>query len=257
MKNTLVNKKLEPIKKLTVILKKHSGRDSTGTISVRHQGGRQKRYYRVIDFKRDKREMLGEVIQIELDPNRNAHIALITYKDGEQRYILHPKGLNQGDKIIAGDQVDIKVGNALPLKNIPLGIEVHNVEVFPGKGGQMMRGAGAVAVIVAKESPYVQLKLPSGEVKKFYESCYATIGQVGNIEQKDEIIGSAGRRILMGIRPTVRGTAQNPRTHPHGGGEGRSGEGMHSKTPWGKSARGTRTRNPKKWTKSLIIHRRK
>jgi large subunit ribosomal protein L2 len=257
MTNNVVNKKLSPEKSLTEILKKHSGRDSTGTISVRHQGGRQKRYYRFIDFKRDKYDMDAVVKTIELDPNRNCHIALVKYKDGEKRYILHPKDLKIGDVIKAGQQVEIKTGFAMPLKNIPLGINVHNIEIFPGKGGQMMRSAGSVAVIIAKESPYVHLKLPSGEVKKFLENCFATVGQVGNIEKKDEIIGNAGRHILMGVRPTVRGTAQNPRSHPHGGGEGRSGEGMHPKTPWGKSARGTRTRNKKKWTKSLIIKRRK
>lgn len=257
MKKIFVNTKLEPTKSLTEILKKNSGRDSTGTISVRHQGGRQKRYYRIIDFKRNKRNVQAVVSRIELDPNRNSHIALVEYEDGQKSYILHPVGLNIGDKIIAGEQVEIKTGNALPLRNIPLGIQVHNVEIFPGKGGQMMRGAGAVAVIVAKESPYVHLKLPSGEVKKFLEDCYATIGQVGNIEKKDEIIGKAGRKILMGIRPTVRGTAQNPRSHPHGGGEGRSGEGMHPKTPWGKSARGTKTRKKNKWSSFLIIKNKK
>lgn len=257
MKNNIANKKLEPEKGLTEILKKHSGRDSTGTISVRHQGGRQKRYYRIVDFKRDKRDMKATVKKIELDPNRNAHIALVEYEDGEKRYIIHPKDLNIGDVIVSGDQVDIKIGNSLPLKNIPLGVQVHNIELFPGNGGQMIRGAGTVAVIVAKESPYVHLKLPSGEVRKFLENCYATVGQVGNIEKKDEIIGQAGRKILMGIRPTVRGTAQNPRSHPHGGGEGRSGEGMHPKTPWGKSARGTRTRNKNKWSSSLIVKRKK
>ena len=257
MKNNIVNKKLEPEKGLTEILKKHSGRDSTGTISVRHQGARQKRYYRFVDFKRDKHDMKATVLRIELDPNRNAHIALIEYEDGEKRYIIHPKDLNIGDTVVSGNQVDIKIGNTLPLKNIPLGVQVHNVELFPGNGGQMMRGAGTVALIVAKESPYVHLKMPSGEVRKFLENCCATVGQVGNIEKKDEIIGQAGRKILMGIRPTVRGTAQNPRSHPHGGGEGRSGEGMHPKTPWGKSARGTRTRQKNKWSRALIVKRRK
>lgn len=250
-------KKTEPEKSLIHILKKHSGRDSTGTISVRHQGGRQKRYYRVIDFKRDKRGMAGKVLRIEIDPNRNSHIALIEYKDKEKRYIIHPKDLKEGMSVVSGDDADIKVGNALPLKNIPLGIQVHNIELYPGKGGQMMRGAGGYAVIVAKEDKYVHLKLPSGEVRKFFADCYATVGQVGNIGHKEEIIGKAGRKILMGIRPTVRGTAQNPRSHPHGGGEGRSGEGMHPKTPWGKSARGTKTRWKKKWTNKLIIQRKK
>ncbi len=256
-KKNELDKKTEPEKSLIHILKKHSGRDSTGTISVRHQGGRQKRYYRTIDFKRDKREMESKVIRIETDPNRNSHIALIEYKDKEKRYIIHPKDLKVGMSVIAGENADIKVGNALPLKNIPLGIQVHNIELYPGKGGQMMRGAGSYAVVIAKEDQYVHLKLPSGEVRKFFADCYATVGQVGNIGHKEEIIGNAGRKILMGIRPTVRGTAQNPRSHPHGGGEGRSGEGMHPKTPWGKSARGTKTRWKKKWTNKLIVERRK
>lgn len=247
----------EPEKSLISILKKHSGRDATGQVSVRHRGGRQKRYYRAIDFKRDKRDVKGTVVGIEYDPNRNVEIALISYEDGEKRYILHPNDLKTGSVIMAGDTADIKSGNALPLKNIPLGIIVHNVEIQPGKGGQMVRGAGGQAAVVAKEEKYVHIKLPSGEVRKFLANCYATVGQLGNIAHKEEIIGKAGRKILMGIRPTVRGTAQNPRSHPHGGGEGRSGEGMHPKTPWGKPARGKRTRNKKKATSALIVQRRK
>lgn len=257
MKKNLLSKNVSPIKKLTVILKKHSGRDSSGQIAVRHQGGRQKRYYRIIDFKRDKKDVVGEVLRIEQDPNRNAHIALIKYKDGELRYIIHPDGLNVGDKVIASENAEIKVGNALSLKNIPLGVIVHNVELYPGQGGQIARGAGTSVSVVAKEGGYVDLKLQSGEVRRFSGDCLATIGQVGNIGHKDEIVGNAGRNILRGIRPTVRGTAQDPRSHPHGGGEGRSGEGMHPKTPWGKPARGKRTRNPRKWSKKFIIKRRK
>ncbi len=244
------------MKKLTVILKKHSGRDSSGKISVRHRGGRQKRYYRIIDFKRNKRNIEAKVIKIEYDPNRNANIALVQYKDGEKRYIIHPKDLKIGDKIIAGDNVEIKVGNALPLKNIPIGIQVHNVELYPNQGGKIIRGAGTSAQILAKENKYVHLKLPSGEIRRFFEDCYATVGVVGNIGHKEEIIGRAGRKILMGIRPTVRGTAQNPRSHPHGGGEGRVGEGMHPKTPWGKQARSKKTRKKNKWSDKLIIKRR-
>lgn len=244
-------------KNLTEILKKHSGRDNRGHVSVRHQGGRQKRYYRIIDFKRDKRNIEGSVVAVEYDPNRNADVALIEYKDGEKRYVLHPKDLKVGDHITASETAEIKVGNALPLKNIPLGVQIHNIELYAGKGGQMMRGAGTYAMVVAKESPYVHLKLPSGEVRKFFENCWATVGQVGNITHKDEIIGKAGRKILMGIRPTVRGTAQNPRSHPHGGGEGRSGEGMHPKTPWGKPARGKRTRQKRKWSNKFVLQRRK
>jgi len=256
MKNIL-DKKVEPVKGLISILKKHSGRDNSGSITVRHQGGRQKRFYREIDFKRDKIDVVGEVVRIEKDPNRNSFIALIKYKDGEMRYIIQPKGLKPGDKVIAGASVDIKTGNALPIKNIPIGVTVHNVELYPGKGGQMIRSAGASAVIIAHEDKYTQIKLQSGEVRRFLNDCFATIGQVGNVEKKDEIIGNAGRKILMGIRPTVRGTAQNPRSHPHGGGEGRSGEGMHPKTPWGKPARGKKTRKKNKWSNSLIIQKRK
>ncbi len=257
MKKKFLSTNVKPIKKLTVILKKHSGRDSSGTISVRHQGGRQKRYYRMIDFKRDKRDIEGEVVRIEKDPNRNAHIALIKYKDDELRYIIHPDGLNVGDKIIAGETVDIKTGNAMPLKNIPIGFLIHNVEMYPGHGAQLARGAGSAVTVIAKESDFINLKLASGEVRRFSPECYATIGRVGNIAFKDEEIGSAGRKILMGIRPTVRGTAQNPRSHPHGGGEGRSGEGMHPKTPWGKAARGKVTRNRKKWSNKFIVKKRK
>jgi len=257
MKIDYLSKNVEPIKNLTSILKKHSGRDSSGTISVRHQGGRQKRYYRQIDFKRDKRDVIGEVVRIEKDPNRNAFIALIKYPDGEMRYIIQPQGLVEGNKIISGDNVDAKVGNALPLKNVPIGTSIHNLEIAPGKGGQMIRSAGTTAVVIAKEAGFVQIKLQSGEVRRFFENCYATVGQIGNINHKDEIIGSAGRKILMGIRPTVRGTAQDPRSHPHGGGEGRSGEGMHPKTPWGKPARGKKTRRNHVWTKKFIITRKK
>ncbi len=257
MRKKYLSTKVEPIKSLTVILKKHSGRDSSGQISVRHQGGRQKRYYRLVDFKRDKRDIEGEVVRIEKDPNRNAYITLIKYKDGELRYIIHPDGLKVGDKVIASENAEIKVGNALPIKNIPIGILIHNVEMYPGHGGQLARGAGTAVTVIAKEDDYINLKLASGEVRKFLPTCYATIGRVGNIEFKDEIIGMAGRKILMGIRPTVRGTAQNPRSHPHGGGEGRSGEGMHPKTPWGKPARGKVTRNRKKWSNKFIVTKRK
>lgn len=244
-------------KQLITILKKHSGRDRSGKISVRHQGRRQKRFYRMIDFKRDKKEIKGTVIRTEYDPNRNSFIDLIRYDDGELRYILHPKDLKGNDTIIASKQAEIKSGNALPLRIIPLGIQVHNIELYPGKGGQMIRGAGTYALVVAKEDSYVQLKLPSGEIRRFLADCWATVGQVGNIGHKEKIIGKAGRKILMGIRPTVRGTAQNPRSHPHGGGEGRVGEGMHPKTPWGKPARGKKTRKKNKWSNALIVKKRK
>ena len=252
----VIDKKAEPVKKLRVILKKHSGRDNYGRISVRHQGGRQKRYYRIIDFKRDKKDIEAEVLRIEKDPNRNAFIALVKYTDGELRYILQPLGLKVGDKIVASEKAEIKIGNCLPLKNIPIGVFVHNIEIYPGKGGQVARSAGAGVVVVAHEEKYTQLKMQSGEIRRFLNDCWATIGQVGNLEHKDKIIGKAGRKRLIGIRPTVRGTAQNPRSHPHGGGEGRSGEGMHPKTPWGKPARGKRTRK-NKLTDYLIVKRRK
>lgn len=242
---------------LRVILKKHSGRDSSGKISVRHQGGRQKRFYRTIDFRRDKKEVKGTVDKLEYDPNRNVKIALIKYADGEKRYILQPKDLKVGDTVIASEKAEIKTGNTLKLSNIPLGIQVHNIEIYPGQGGQMMRSAGTYALVIAKEGEYVQLKLPSGEIRRIFADCSATIGQLGNVEHKFRVIGKAGRKIHMGIRPTVRGTAQNPRTHPHGGGEGKSGEGMHPKTPWGRSARGTKTRKKNKWSDKFIVKKRK
>ncbi len=257
MKKKLYKSSSEPEKSLISILKKHSGRDSSGHISVRHQGGRQKRYYRVVDFRRDKHGVKGEVIRIEYDPNRNAHIARISYADGERRYILHPKDLKVGDTVITSENADIVVGNTLPLKKIPIGVQVHNIELYPKQGGKMIRGAGTAATVIAKEEKYVHLKLPSGEVRRFLKDCYATVGMVGNVGHKEEVIGKAGRKILMGIRPTVRGTAQNPRSHPHGGGEGKSGEGMHPKTPWGKPAKGTRRRKRNKWSNMLIVKRRK
>ena len=244
-------------KGLRVILKKPSGRDSSGKISVRHQGGRQKRYYRIIDFERDKKNIKGKVEKIEYDPNRNVEIVLLKYSDGESRYILHPKDLKLGDTVVASEKAEIKAGNALMLKNIPVGIQVHNIELYPGKGGQLMRSAGSYALVIAKEGKYVQLKLPSGEIRRVFADCFATVGQLGNIDHKNQVIGKAGRKIHMGIRPTVRGTAQNPRSHPHGGGEGKVGEGMHPKTPWGRSARGTRTRNKNKWSNKFIVKRRK
>lgn len=245
----------KPEKNLTYILPKHSGRDNSGTISVRHQGGRQKRYYRMIDFKRDKTGIKATVQRIEYDPNRSANIALLDYADGEKRYILHAEGLKVGDVIIAGTSDDMRTGNAMPLLAIPLGAEIHNVELYPGRGGKIVKSAGSSAVIIAKDDKYADVKLPSKEVRKVLISCMATLGRVSNIEHKLINYRKAGRKRLMGIRPTVRGTAQNPSSHPHGGGEGRSGEGMHAKTPWGKPARGVRTRKPK-WSDALIVKRR-
>ncbi len=245
-----------PHKLLTTILPKRAGRDASGVVSVRHRGSRHKRYFRIIDFKRDKYDIVGRVETIEYDPNRNAHISLVRYADGELRYILAPLNITVGDEVVSSESADIRKGNALPLSNIPVGIEIHSIELHPGQGAKLVRSAGSFATIIAKESGSALVKLASGEVRKMSDRCRATIGRVGNIGHKDEIVGKAGRNIRRGIRPTVRGTAQNPRSHPHGGGEGRSGEGMHSKTPWGKKARGVRTRNKRKWTSKLIISRR-
>lgn len=244
-------------KKLLKILKKHSGRDNSGKVSVRHRGGRQKRYYRLIDFKRDKRGIKGTVVALEYDPNRTVDIALVRYQDGEERYILQPEGLKVGEDIIADEKTEIKPGNAMELKNIPLGINIHNIELYPGQGGQLVRSAGGYAQIVAKDERYAHIKFPSREIRKILLTCYATIGQLTNLGHKLEEKGKAGRKRLLGIRPTVRGVAQHPGSHPHGGGEGRSGEGMIPKTPWGKPARGKKTRKKNKWSEKLIIKRRR
>lgn len=243
--------------KLKTILPKNSGRDSSGKIVVRHQGGRQKRFMRHIDSERDKREVWGKVEKIEYDPNRNADVALILYEDGERRYILAPQGLEEGKKIIASEGAPLEVGNALPLGKIPAGTEVHNIEIKPGKGGQMVKSAGASAVVQGKEEDHILIKLPSGEIRRFFPECYATIGQVGNAEKRSERIGKAGIVRRRGRRPTVRGTAQNPGSHPHGGGTGRSGVGLkHPKTPYGKPAVG-KTRKKKKYSDNLIVKPRK
>lgn len=245
------------MRQLQTIKKKNSGRDSSGKVVVRHQGGQHKRYVRMIDFKRDKKEIPGKVIAIEYDPNRTCDIALIQYPDGEKRYILAPEGLKDGSVIESGPNADIKIGNALPIAKMPLGTVVHNVELTPGKGGQMARGAGAAAIVTAREAGFAHLKLPSGEIRRVSEEGFATIGQVGNIDWKNEEMGKAGRNRHRGIRPTVRGTAQNPRSHPHGGGEGRSGIGLKSpKTYAGRKAVG-KTRRPKKYSDKYILIRRK
>lgn len=244
------------MKRLKTTLPKKSGR-SGGTITVRHRGGRQKRFLRKVDFKRDKRDVWGKVEVIEYDPNRNADVAIILYEDGERRYILSPLGLAVGQKVIAADKAPLKVGNSLPLAKIPAGMQVHNLEIRPGKGGQMVKSAGAAAVVQGKEKGYVLVKLPSSEVRRFKPQSRATIGQVGRIEKKGEKIGKAGRKRRMGIRPTVRGTAQHPGSHPHGGGEGRSGVGLkYPKTPYGKPAVG-KTRKKKKYSDKLIVKKRK
>lgn len=244
-------------RKLSVILKKHGGRDTSGQVAVRHQGGRQKRYYRVIDFKRNKFGVAGKVVTIEIDPNRTSDIALIHYSDGEKRYILAPVGLKVGDKVEAGEKAEIRVGNALPLGKIPAGTPVHNIELSRGKGGQIARSAGNQAIIMSREGNYVNVKMPSSEVRKIFAQNYATIGQLGKVEWKDRVIGKAGTKIRLGIRPTVRGVAMNPRSHPHGGGEGRSGIGMSTpKTYAGRPAVG-KTRRPKKYSDKFIVSRRK
>ncbi|MCL4397822.1 50S ribosomal protein L2 [Patescibacteria group bacterium] len=246
-----------PEKTLVEILPKKSGRDAGGRVSARHHGGREKRYYRVIDFKRDKLDVAGRVISIEYDPNRSANIALVQYADGEKRYILHAEGLKVNDIITAGVNAEAKLGNALPLDRMPIGTVVHNIELTAGRGGQIVRGAGTGATLLAKEGDYVTIKLPSGETRKVFKTNFATVGVVGNVDWKNVVIGKAGRSRHMGRRPEVRGTAQNPRTHPHGGGEGRSGEGLKQpKTPWGKPARGLKTRKHGKWSDKYIISRR-
>lgn len=244
-------------KKLQEILKKHSGRDASGKVSMRHQGGRHKRFYRFIDFKRDKREMEGRVIAIEYDPNRSTDIVLLQYSDGEKRYILRPLGLNLEDVVISSEKADVKTGNALPLGNIPVGTTVHNVELTKGRGGQIARSAGDQAFVAAKEGNYVHVKLPSGEIRRILKQNYATIGQIGNVDWKDRVLGKAGVSRHMGIRPSVRGVAMNPRSHPHGGGEGRSPIGMPSpKTFAGRKAVG-KTRKKRKYSDKYIIQRRK
>lgn len=245
-------------KQLQEILQKHSGRDVAGHVAVRHQGGRQKRFYRLIDWRRDKEGVPARVVALEYDPNRSAGVALLQYQDGEKRYILAPVGLEIGATVVSAKNVDIKPGNSMELGNMPVGTFVHCVEIKPGAGAQMMRSAGVAASVLAKEGDRVQLKLPSGEVRVFSALCQATVGQIGNVEWKNRVFGKAGTRRLMGIRPGVRGVAQNPRSHPHGGGEGRSGIGMPSpKSPWGKRTLGKKTRSPKKYSDKFILQRKK
>ncbi len=245
------------MKKLKVILAKKSGRGAKGHVSVRHQGGRQKRFLRDVDFKRDKKNVWGKVTTLEYDPNRNANVALVVYEDGEKRYILAPLGLKEGAKIVASDSAPIEPGNSLPLDKIPAGTQIHNIEIMPKKGGQMVKSAGAVAVIQGKEEGWVIVKLPSGEIRRFKPESYATVGQVGNLEMRTKRLGKAGRKRNMGIRPTVRGIAMHPGAHPHGGGEGRSHIGMkYQKRPSGKPAVG-KTRRRRKYSDDLIIKPRK
>ena len=248
--------KVAPERSLLAPLKKHSGRNSYGRITVRHHGGGNRRKYRIIDFKRDKMGA-ATVITLEYDPNRSAHIALVQYEDGEKRYILAPVGLKVGDTVAAGADADIKPGNALPLTNIPTGTFVHNVELYPGRGGQLARAAGNAAQLMAKEGIYALLRLPSGELRNVPATCMATVGTVGNADHENVKIGKAGRTRHMGIRPTVRGSVMNPNDHPHGGGEGKSPIGRPGPcTPWGKPALGYKTRNKKKSSDKLIVKRR-
>ena len=251
-----IDKKAKPEPSLTEVLKKSSGRNNTGRITVRHRGGGCKRKYRVIDFKRDK---IGSatVLRLEYDPNRSANIALVEYADGERRYILAPVGLNAGDKVESGAGADIKVGNALPIANIPVGTVIHNIELHPGNGAQLVRSAGAAAQLMAKAGSDAQIRMPSGEVRIVRTNCYASIGQVGNIEHENINIGKAGRKRHMGWRPTVRGSAMHPNDHPHGGGEGRAPIGRSGPvTPWGKPAMGYKTRKGKNPTTTFIVKRR-
>lgn len=247
--------KKKPEKSLLRPLKKRGGRDSQGRISVRHRGGGQKRHYRLIDFKRDKRDLPAKVLAIEYDPNRSARIALLQYTDGVKRYILAPLGLKVNGQVNAGDNAEVNPGNGLPLRNIPLGTMIHNLELQVNKGGQLIRSAGTAAQIVAKEGKYAHVKMPSGEVRLIHLDCYATIGQVGNLEHENISYGKAGRKRWLGIRPTVRGVAMNPVDHPLGGGEGKASGGRPGVSPWGKPAYGFRTRRTKR-TAGFIIKRR-
>lgn len=254
---TTVGFKKEPEKRLVRILPKRSGRNNSGKVTVRHQGGREKRFLRIIDWKRNIREISGVVMSFEYDPNRSSNLALIKYADGQRRYILAPEELKLGEIVAAGPLADPKPGNALPLLAIPVGMPIHCLELTPSKGAQLLRSAGSSATIQGFEGKVALVKFPSGEVRRVNGSCYATVGQVGNIEWKNLLFGKAGRKRHLGIRPTVRGTAQDPRSHPHGGGEGRSGEGMPPKTPWGKPAHGKRTRKKTRYSNRSIIERRK
>jgi large subunit ribosomal protein L2 len=257
---TLTNDELtasKPHKPLTTIKPRTGGRRNGGDITMWHRGGGHKRKLRDIDFKRDKAGVPATVVSIEYDPNRSARIALIAYADGEKRYILHPVGLVVGQKIVSGPEADILVGNALPLKNIPAGTTIHNIELKPGKGAQMVRSAGGAAQLVAKESDYALIKLPSGETRKVLIDCMATIGQIGNVDHENVSIGKAGRNIWLGKKPVNRGVAMNPVDHPHGGGEGKTSGGRHPVTPWGQPTRGYKTRNNKRTDKFIVSRRQK
>jgi large subunit ribosomal protein L2 len=249
--------KKDPERSLIVPLKKKGGRNNQGKITIRHHGGGAKRMWRKIDFKRDKLDVVGQVIAIEYDPNRSARIALIQYPDDDKRYILAPLGLSVGDSVISAEDAPPRPGNALPLRNMPLGTAIHNLELNPGKGGQIVRSAGNYARVTGSEDRYTLVEFPSGEVRKVLSSCRATIGQVGNVEHEGMVMGKAGRKRWLGFRPQVRGSAMNPCDHPHGGGEGRSPRGMPPKTPWGKPALGVKTRSNKPSDKFILRRRKK
>jgi large subunit ribosomal protein L2 len=247
--------KSKPEKSLTVSKKRSAGRNNSGKITVRHRGGGARRKLRIVDFKRDKTGVPGKVASIEYDPNRTARIALVHYRDGEKRYILHPQGLKVGATIMSGPEADILVGNALPLRNIPPGTVVHNIELRPGKGGQIARSAGSAVQLVAKEGDYASVKMPSGEIRKININCVATIGQVGNVDHSNVSLGKAGRSRWLGRRPHNRGVTMNPVDHPHGGGEGRTSGGRHPVTPWGQPTRGFRTRNNPRTDRDIVSRR--
>ncbi|MDR2665427.1 MAG: 50S ribosomal protein L2 [Oscillospiraceae bacterium] len=252
-----IDKRARPERKLTQAIKKHSGRNSYGRITVRHKGGGNRRKYRIIDFKRDKTEAVGRVLRLEYDPNRSANIALVEYPDGDRRYILAPLGLSAGDAVESSPNADIKPGNALPISAIPVGTVIHNIELYPGRGAQLVRSAGVAAQLMAKDGGMAQVRLPSGEYRLIRLNCKATIGQVGNVDHSNISVGKAGRARHMGIRPTVRGSVMNPNDHPHGGGEGKSPIGRPGPvTPWGKPTLGYKTRKVKNRTNKFIVKRR-
>jgi large subunit ribosomal protein L2 len=244
-----------PLKRLSAYKQRISGRNNKGRLTIRHRGGGHRKLYRIVDFRRDKLEIPAKVISLEYDPNRSARIALVSYADGEKRYILAPNGLVVGATVIASGSADILIGNALPLKNIPLGTMIHNIEIKKGKGGQLARAAGMAAQLLAKEAGYAQIKFPSGETRMVHQDCFATIGQVGNLDHENVSIGKAGRSRWLGKRPTVRGVVMNPIDHPHGGGEGKTSGGRHPVSPWGLPTKGYKTRNNKR-TQRFIIKRR-
>jgi large subunit ribosomal protein L2 len=250
--------KSDPERSLIISPRNYGGRDTSGRVTIRHRGGGNRRYIRIVDFKREKYSIPAKVAAIEYDPNRTARLALLYYADGEKRYIIAPLGIKVGDTLYSGPQAEIRPGNSLPLANIPVGTMVHNIELRQGKGAQMVRTAGGAAQLLAKEGEFAQIRLPSGEVRLVHQACYATIGQVGNLDHSNIKLGKAGRKRHMGIRPTVRGTAMSPRDHPHGGGEGRQPAGMPGpKTPWGRPARGFKTRRNKRSDKYIVRRRSK